>query len=74
MPRIARHSKMSAFDHMLLSAGGRTDAELEAQMLRGGPKWRCVACAAAADLLYRLVPKLEARAGRALDRSHRRLA
>lgn len=74
MPRIVKHSRMSTLDHMLLSAGGRTDAELEAQMIRGHQPLRCTVCAAAADVLYRVVLKLEARAGRAQKRSHRRLA
>jgi len=74
MPRIAKPRQISAFDHMVLSMGGRTEDEFEARMVRERPHWQCAVCAAAADMLYRLVIKLEARANRTAERSHRRIA
>lgn len=74
MTRQAPATQITAFDHMILSAGGRTDAEFETSMMANASTLQCRLCAAAADALYRIVLRLEARANRTVDRSHRRMA
>lgn len=74
MTRKAPTTQITAFDHMILSAGGRTDAEFEKTMMAEAPTLHCRLCAVAADALYRIVLRLEAGANRTVDRSHRRMA
>lgn len=74
MTRQIPTTQITAFDHMIISAGGRTDAEFEQSMKADAPTLQCRFCAAAADMLYRIVLRLEARANRSHDHSHRRMA
>ena len=75
MPRKKHETSLTEFDLMMISAGGRTEAELEA-MVRGGPGFdvRCRICGMLADGLYRLVMRLEAGARRTSEASHHRFA
>lgn len=75
MPRIRPKTSLTELDLMVIRAGGRTEAELEA-MVRGGPGFdiRCRICGILADGLYRLVMRLEMGARRNAETSHHRLA
>ena len=74
MTRHITKSQITPYDHMVLSAGGRTDAEFERLMSTRHPAIHCRLCALAADTLYHLVLALEARAARSAERSHLRIA
>ncbi|AXI43277.1 hypothetical protein [Sulfitobacter sp. SK011] len=74
MTRKTHTTPLTEFDLMVIRAGGRTQAELEA-MAQGGFGFgvRCMVCAFLADTLYRVVVKLETGANRATEASHHRL-
>lgn len=74
MTRPANPNQITPLDHMIISAGGRTEAEIEGQMMTGAPALLCRLCAVAADALYRVVLRLEHRANRTAELSHRRMA
>ena len=75
MTRKAHTTPLTEFDLMVIRAGGKTQAELEAMAERGfGFAARCMVCAFLADTLYRVVVKLETGANRATESSHHRLA
>lgn len=75
MTRKTHTTQLTEFDLMVIRAGGRTQAELEAMAERGfGFAARCTVCAFLADTLYRVVMKLEGGANRAKEASHFRLA
>lgn len=74
MTRHTAQTNLTEFDLMLIRAGGRTQAELQAMVESGfGFDTRCKVCAFLADTLYRVVVKLEAGANRATEASHHRL-
>ncbi|MGI3186711.1 hypothetical protein [Nioella aestuarii] len=74
MTRHANPNQITPLDHMIISAGGRTEAEFEQRMTSGTPTLHCRLCAIAADVLYRIVLRLEHRANRTAELSHRRMA
>ncbi|SMX25734.1 hypothetical protein [Boseongicola aestuarii] len=74
MTRQSSPTPLSEFDLMMIRAGGRTEAELEALAKNGfGFSARGKVCAFLADMLYRAVVVLEAGAHRSAESSHRRL-
>jgi hypothetical protein len=71
MTRQTHQTHLTEFDLMVIRAGGRTQAELEAMALREF-RFRCRICAFLADNLYKIVMRLEASANRSVEGSHRR--